>query len=94
MGVLLRLVPMKRSRRPSESQVISSSVASRRGSSLSRWIGSTGNTWSIAHESGIDWNTEKLQKYLSARFFRRVLISSGKYFSRSDNFSIFLEIPQ
>jgi hypothetical protein len=27
-----------------------------------------GKIWSMAHTSGMDWNTEKLQKYLSASF--------------------------
>jgi len=25
-------------------------------------MGTTGKSWSIAHESGTDWKTEKLQK--------------------------------
>ncbi len=47
---------------PSESHVMSASVARRVGSSLRRWIGQIGNSWSTAHASGTDWNIEKLQK--------------------------------
>ncbi len=35
------------------------------GRSSSRWIGITGNSCLIAQLSGIDWNSEKLQKYVS-----------------------------
>ena len=51
---------------PSESQVMSASVAISPGFSRSRWIGRIGKSWSIAHESGTDWKTEKLTTYLSA----------------------------
>ena len=54
---------------PSLSQVMSWMVAKRSGRSLSRPSGTTGNTWSIAHESGSDWNSEKLQKYFSGSIF-------------------------
>ena len=36
-----------------------------------------GNSWSIAHESGSDWKSEKLQKYLSASSLSRFMSSSG-----------------
>ena len=52
---------------PSESQVMSPSTALRVGRCLSRWIGITGNNCLIAQLSGIDWNSEKLQKYVSER---------------------------
>ena len=52
----------KRSILPSESQVMSASIALRSGCSSSRWIGMIGNSWSIAQMSGSDWNTEMLQK--------------------------------
>ena len=35
------------------------------GGSFSRWIGMIGNSCLTAQLSGIDWNTEKLQKYVS-----------------------------
>ena len=41
---------------------MSASTARRVGFSLSRWIGIIGKSWSMAQESGSDWNTEKLQK--------------------------------
>ena len=47
---------------PSESQVMSPSTACAVGCSFSRWIGMTGNSCLIAQLSGIDWNSEKLQK--------------------------------
>ncbi len=47
---------------PSESQVMSPSTACCVGRSSSRWIGITGNSCLIAQLSGIDWNSEKLQK--------------------------------
>ena len=47
---------------PSESQVMSPSTACRVGRSSSRWIGMIGNSCLIAQLSGIDWNSEKLQK--------------------------------
>ena len=53
---------MKWSILPSESQVMSASTARFAGSSLRRWMGTTGKSWSIAQESGSDWKTEKLQK--------------------------------
>ena len=53
---------MNRSILPSESQVMSPSTARLLGFSFSRWIGITGNSCLIAQLSGIDWNSEKLQK--------------------------------
>ncbi len=50
---------------PSESQVMSQITPRRAGASFRRSIGTIGNTWSIAHTSGIDSNTLKLTKYLS-----------------------------
>ena len=47
---------------PSESQVMSPSTAWRVGFSFSRWIGMTGKSCLMAQLSGIDWNSEKLQK--------------------------------
>ena len=44
---------------PSESQVRSAKVPRRDGASSRRWIGITGKSCFIAHESGSDWNTEK-----------------------------------
>ena len=44
---------------------MSPSTACRVGRSFSRWIGITGNSCLIAQLSGIDWNSEKLQKYVS-----------------------------
>ena len=41
---------------------MSPSTACRVGRSSSRWIGITGNNCLIAQLSGIDWNSEKLQK--------------------------------
>ena len=45
--------------------MISCKVADFVGCSFKREIGMIGKIWSIAHESGNDWNNEKLQKYLS-----------------------------
>ena len=45
------------------------------GISRKRSIGTIGNTWSIAHTSGIDSNTLKLTKYLSTS---RSLSSSSR----------------
>lgn len=39
-----------------------------------------GNIWSIAQESGSDWNSEKLQKYLSGIIFEILRSSSGGCF--------------
>ena len=39
-----------------------------------------GNIWSIAQESGSDWNSEKLQKYLSASSLDNPRNSSGACF--------------
>ncbi len=36
-----------------------------------------GKSCLIAHESGIDWNTEKLQKYVSDSIVSRFCNSSG-----------------
>ena len=47
---------------PSESQVMSPSTAWRVGASFSRWIGMIGKSCLMAQLSGIDWNSEKLQK--------------------------------
>ena len=47
---------------PSLSQVMSPSTACRVGRSSSRWIGITGKSCLMAQLSGIDWNSEKLQK--------------------------------
>ena len=44
---------------------MSPSTAYRVGRSFSRWIGINGNNCLIAQLSGIDWNSEKLQKYVS-----------------------------
>ena len=41
---------------------MSPSTACFAGFSLSRWIGMTGKSCLIAQLSGIDWNSEKLQK--------------------------------
>ena len=67
----------KRSTSPSQSQVTSHSVARAVGSSPRRWIGTTGNSWSSAQESGIDWKTEKLAMYFVISFFSRSSNSSG-----------------
>ena len=56
---------------------MSPSTACRVGASFSRWIGITGNSCLIAHESGIDWKSEKLQKYVSASVSSRPCRSSG-----------------
>ena len=56
---------------------MSPSTAWRVGGSFSRWIGITGKSCLIAHESGIDWNSEKLQKYVSASVSSRSCRSSG-----------------
>ena len=65
---------------PSLSQVMSCKVALRAGRSLSRWIGMTGKSWSIAQLSGSDWKSEKLQKYLSASSLSMFRSSSGTCF--------------
>ena len=65
---------------PSESQVMSCIVASLVGFSSSLDIGIMGNIWSIAQESVSDWNSEKLQKYLSGIILVMVFISSGGCF--------------
>ena len=62
---------------PSESQVMSTSVVLRSGDSLSRWMGMIGNNCPSAQWSSSDWNTEKLQRYWSAREFDRSRTSSG-----------------
>ena len=41
---------------------MSASTARRVGSSVSRWMGMMGKSWSMAQMSGSDWNMEKLQK--------------------------------
>ena len=56
------------------------SVAVRVGRSSRRDTGITGNTWSTAHESGRDWNSEKLQKYLSGSILEILRSSSGGCF--------------
>ena len=38
---------------------MSARIPQQSGSSFSRWIGMIGKSWSIAQESGRDWNTEK-----------------------------------
>ena len=43
-------------------------------------MGIMGNTWSMAHESGSDWNSEKLAKYLSGIIFAIFRNSSGACF--------------
>ena len=65
---------------PSESQVMSCIVAVRSGRSSSRLMGMMGNSWSIDHESGSDWKSEKLQKYLSGNSFEILRNSSGACF--------------
>jgi hypothetical protein len=54
---------------------MSAMIPRRVGASSRRSIGTIGNTWSIAHTSGIDSNTLKLTKYLSTR---RSLSSSSR----------------
>ena len=54
---------------PSLSQVMSCRVARWVGFSSSLWMGMMGKSWSMAQRSGSDWNSEKLQKYLSASSF-------------------------
>ena len=66
---------------PSLSHVMSCSVALRVGRSLRRCSGTMGNIWSIAQASGSDWNSEKLQKYLSASSLSRPFSSSGVCFN-------------
>jgi len=43
-------------------------------------MGMMGNIWSMAQESGNDWNSEKLQKYLSASSLLNLRNSSGQCF--------------
>ena len=62
---------------PSESHVMSPSTACCVGRSFSRWIGITGNSCLMAQLSGIDWNSEKLQKYVSESDSSRFCRSSG-----------------
>src|SRR6185503_20377470 len=68
---------------PSESQVMSTSVARRVGDSFKRWMGMTGKSWSSAQWSGSDWKTEKLQRYLSTSF------DSSSTNSSATNFAVF-----
>jgi hypothetical protein len=56
---------------------MSPSTACRVGGSFSRCTGITGKSCLIAHESGIDWNSEKLQKYVSASVSSSPCRSSG-----------------
>ena len=55
----------------------SQSVARTVGRSRRRWIGTMGKSWSSAHESGIDWKTEKLAMYFVTSCFSRASNSSG-----------------
>ena len=65
---------------PSLSHVMSCNVAYRVGRSCRRSMGITGNTWSMAHASGSDWKSEKLQKYLSGNMRLTDRSSSGACF--------------
>ena len=65
---------------PSLSQVMSWMVARRSGRSPNRCKGTTGKTWSMAHESGSDWKSEKLQKYFSGSILVTARSSSGACF--------------
>ena len=49
----------------------------RSGRSFSRWIGSTGKSCLMAQLSGIDWKSEKLQKYVDESASSRLCRSSG-----------------
>ena len=62
---------------PSESQVMSPSTPCCVGRTFRLWIGITGNSCLIAQLSGHDWNSEKLQKYVSAIASSRPWRSSG-----------------
>ena len=79
---------------PSESQVMSPSTAVRVGRSSRRWIGMIGNSCLIAQLSGIDWNTEKLQKYVSERIDSRSSSSSGSRSALRQKSRILAQVAQ
>ena len=57
---VLPFSPTKLVTSPSESQVRSATLAAMSGFWSSLWMGMMGKSWSMAHESGSDWNREKL----------------------------------
>ena len=81
MFEMLRLVT-KLAIFPSLSHVMSCSVALRVGLSLSPLQGHDGEDLVDGQASGNDWNSEKLQKYLSANSLSKPFNSSGICFNR------------